>query len=162
MTAGAVGARQEPDSTTGCDATDASKPANLAVRVLLELCAPATLGVLGARTRTRLPRKVALGVGAPCPCRRIDVRTDVRRDADSVGRKRTPLVNQGRALRPLNLASPLSLSASEASKHMRDLLKPSVWAWEELNLRPLPCQIQRATTLRACRTTPLATCRWPG
>src|SRR4029450_3298076 len=75
MTAGAVGARQEPDSTTGCDATDASKPANLAVRVLLELCAPATLGGLGARTRSRLLTKVPLGVGAPCPCQRIDVRT---------------------------------------------------------------------------------------
>jgi hypothetical protein len=55
-------------------------------------------------------------------------------------RKRTPLVNQGGALRPLNPASPLSPSASEASKYAKDLLKRSVWAREELNLRPLPCQ----------------------
>ncbi len=66
MMVSAAGARQEPDSTTGCDAMDALKSANLAVRFLLELCLGA-LGLLGPWTRSPLLTKVALGVGAPQP-----------------------------------------------------------------------------------------------
>ena len=47
MMVGAAGARQEPDSTTGCGAMDALKSANLAVRFLLELCALAALALRG-------------------------------------------------------------------------------------------------------------------
>jgi|GEM_PF-6054110 hypothetical protein len=52
MMVSATGARQEPDPTTGYDATDALKSANLVVRFLLELYATGRVGLLGCATLT--------------------------------------------------------------------------------------------------------------
>jgi hypothetical protein len=54
--------------------------------------------------------------------------------------KRTPLVKQGSALRPLDPSSPPIPSISGTLWPTKALLRAGMWAREELNLRPLPCQ----------------------
>jgi hypothetical protein len=55
--------------------------------------------------------------------------------------KRTPSVKQLCALPTLDPPCPPNLTTSRTSKPAKVLLRAVQWAREELNLRPLPCQI---------------------